>query len=86
MNCLVCQTRLEYGGNGRPPSYCSSRCKKRAAREKAFSAPFGRRRKAVSDPVLPALTHAEKIAILGREPYSGDSEGYLRVTGTALLT
>jgi hypothetical protein len=84
VNCLVCQTRLEYSGNGRPPSYCSSRCKKRAAREKARFSPFRRRRKDVSDRVSAPLTHAEKVAILGREPYSGDFEGYLRATGRRL--
>jgi hypothetical protein len=31
------------------------------------------------------LTHAEKVAILGREPYAGDWDGYLKATGREVL-
>ena len=89
MNCLVCREPLKYSGSGRRPSYCSSRCKKKAAREKARFGPLRRQRTGVSDPVSalpkrlpsPELTQAEKEALVGRPLYSGDWQGWLEATG-----
>ena len=78
-SCHVCSAPLEYSGTGRHPKYCSKRCKKRAERRRLRTRPL-----AVVAPPERALTRAEQTALLGREPYSGDWQGYLEATGRGL--
>jgi predicted nucleic acid-binding Zn ribbon protein len=80
-SCYVCSTPLEYKGTGRRPQYCSKRCKKRAERTRARNRP---RVLSLSAPRERVLTRAEQTALLGREPYSGDWQGYLEATGRGL--
>jgi hypothetical protein len=82
--CQVCGEVLEYKGIGRRPRYCGVRCKKRAERARARAEENRRQYLANSEPRERILTRAEQVALLGREPYSGDWHGYLEVTGRGL--
>ena len=82
--CHVCAAPIQYKGLGRTPLYCSTRCKKRAERKRARDEENRRRYLANSVPRERVLTRAEQAAVLGREPYSGDFQGYLEATGRSL--
>ena len=82
--CQVCAKPIEYAGSGRRPRYCSTRCKKRAERARAKAERKRRQFLADSVPRERVLTRAEQTALLGREPYSGDWQGYLEATGRGL--
>jgi hypothetical protein len=79
--CQVCGESIEYAGTGRRPRYCSTRCKKQAERAREKNR---RQYPPVAVPKERVLTRAEQAAILGREPYSGDWQGYLEATGRGL--
>lgn len=82
--CQVCGKPIEYAGTGRRPRNCASRCKKRAERARAREREKRRQSLGVEEPRERVLTRAERAALLGREPYSGDWAGYLEATGRSL--
>jgi hypothetical protein len=97
MSCKTCGTPLEYSGSGRPPTYCSRRCKRQAARQRLRFGPFRPRVSAprepvsapVSTPVVAPepepLTRTEAEAILGRPLANGLTfDEYRDLVGTNL--